>query len=107
LRNRLGDVLVLQGNLPEALTAYKASLAIDDKLAKADPSNAEWQSDLAASHGRLGQLLVRMGSRAEALEMFHKGRAIVVPLVTAAPDHAQFKASLANFDREIAALEQK
>jgi hypothetical protein len=34
--NRIGDVLE-QGSLPAALDSYKASLAIADRLAKADP----------------------------------------------------------------------
>jgi hypothetical protein len=52
-----------QGNLPEALENYRASLATGERLAKADHGNAGWQDDLAASHGKLGQLLVRMGCR--------------------------------------------
>ena len=44
--DRIGDVLRAQGNLPEALQAFNASLAIADQLAKADPSNAGWQRDL-------------------------------------------------------------
>ena len=40
-------MLVAQGKLPEALTAYRASLAIAERLAKADPGNAGWQRDLS------------------------------------------------------------
>ena len=36
----VGDVLVAQGNLPEALKSYRDGLAIRERLAKADPSNA-------------------------------------------------------------------
>jgi tetratricopeptide (TPR) repeat protein len=35
--NMVGDVLVAQGNLPEALKSYQASLAIRERLAKSDP----------------------------------------------------------------------
>jgi hypothetical protein len=35
-------VLVRQGNLPPALDKYLASLAIAQRLAKADPANADW-----------------------------------------------------------------
>ena len=48
--NKLGDVLVAQGQLADALTAYRASLAICERLAAADPSNAGWQRDLSVSH---------------------------------------------------------
>ena len=37
----IGDVQVAQGDLPAALTSYRASLAIRERLAKADPGNAE------------------------------------------------------------------
>jgi len=42
-------MLVAQGNLPEALTSYRDSLAIRDRLARADPGNAGWQRDLIVS----------------------------------------------------------
>jgi hypothetical protein len=51
--NKVGDVLVAQGNLPEALKSYRDSLAIVDRLAKADPGNAGWLRDLAVSYGRV------------------------------------------------------
>jgi hypothetical protein len=38
--DRVGDVLVPQGNLPEALTSFRDGLAIRDRLVKADPGNA-------------------------------------------------------------------
>jgi hypothetical protein len=51
----------------------------NERLAGADPANASWQVELAASHGQLGQLYVRMGEKAEARRMFERGRAIVAP----------------------------
>ena len=48
--DKVGDVLVAQGNLPEALKSYRDSLAIADRLAKADPGNADWQRDLSVSY---------------------------------------------------------
>jgi hypothetical protein len=46
LYNNLGDVLVSHGDLPGALQSYRDSLAIRERLAKADPGNAEWQFDV-------------------------------------------------------------
>jgi len=51
--NKVGDVLVAQGNLPGALASFKDSLAIRDRLAKADPNNAGWQRDVWVSYWRL------------------------------------------------------
>ena len=52
--NKLGDVRVAQGDLAGALRSYRDSLAITERLAKADPGNAEWQHDLSVSHERVG-----------------------------------------------------
>jgi len=45
-----------QGDLATALTSYRASLAIRERLAKADPGNAGWQRDLSVSHERIGDV---------------------------------------------------
>ena len=45
--DRFGDVLVEQGNLPAALDAYRADLAIAERIAKADPKNTEYVVALA------------------------------------------------------------
>ena len=50
---KIGNVLVAQGNLPEALKSFRDSLAIRDRLAKADPDNAGWQRDLSVSYAKL------------------------------------------------------
>ena len=47
--DKIGDVLVAQGNLPAALKSYRDDLAIAERLAKADPGNAGWQRDLSVS----------------------------------------------------------
>jgi hypothetical protein len=51
--NELGDVLVAQGNLAEALKSFRDRLAIRDRLAKAAPGNAGWQFDLVVSNWKL------------------------------------------------------
>jgi hypothetical protein len=51
---KIGDVLVTQSNLPEALKSYQADLAIADRLAKADPGNAGWRGDLSGCYGKIG-----------------------------------------------------
>jgi hypothetical protein len=46
----VGNVLVAQGDLAAALQAYRDSLGIRERLAKADPGNAGWQRDLSVSY---------------------------------------------------------
>ena len=77
--DKVANVLFAQGKLPEALTAYRDSLAIRERLAKADPANAGWQADLAASYGKLGRLHLKMEDKAEAMRLFKAGRAVVAP----------------------------
>jgi Flp pilus assembly protein TadD len=50
---KVGDVLVAQGNLPEALKAFRDSHNIFNRLAQADPGNAGWQGDLIVSYVKL------------------------------------------------------
>jgi hypothetical protein len=99
----VGDVLAEQGNLAEALQSFQDSLAIRDRLAKADPNNVLWQADLAASHGKLGKLYVRMGDRAEGRRMFEQGRAIVAPFAEKS-GHQTWIGYLKHFDADLAAL---
>src|SRR5688500_18277033 len=54
--NRQGDVLRTQGDLTGALAAYRESLAVSQRLAGADPSNAAWQRDLGVSYSKVGDV---------------------------------------------------
>ena len=62
------NVLVDQGNLPEALKAYRDSLAIAERLAQADPGNAGWQRDLWVSYNKVGEILMAQGDLSRRLE---------------------------------------
>ena len=83
--HRLGDVQVAQGNLAAALTSYRSSLAIRDRLAKADPGNAGWQRDLSVSHEKLGDVQVAQGNLAGALASYQHSLAIADRLAKADP----------------------
>ena len=72
----IGDVLVKQGNLPEALKSYRAGLAIGERLAGSDAGNADWQRDLSVSYDRVGDVLVKQGNLPEALKSYRAGLAI-------------------------------
>jgi hypothetical protein len=60
--NKIGDVLVAQGNLTAALKSFRDEFATADRLAKADPGNAEWQRDLSVSYRKIGNVLVDQGN---------------------------------------------
>ena len=81
--DKIGDVLVAQGKLDEALKAYRDSLAIAERLAAADRSNTRWQRDLSVSYNKVGDVLVAQGKLDEALK----------PTATASPSRERLAAA--------------
>ncbi|TAK22884.1 MAG: CHAT domain-containing protein [Chloroflexota bacterium] len=53
---RIGAVLLAQGDAPGALAAFRAALAIRERLAQQDPTNSQWQRDLQAVRRRIAHL---------------------------------------------------
>jgi hypothetical protein len=53
-----------QGDLAAALTSYQASLAIRERLAKADPGNAGWQRAILLFRTSNWPGLIRRGREA-------------------------------------------
>jgi tetratricopeptide (TPR) repeat protein len=54
--DRVGSVLLARGQIEDALKSYRDSLAIRERLATADPSNLQWQSDLQIAIVKVGSL---------------------------------------------------
>jgi tetratricopeptide (TPR) repeat protein len=86
--DEVGNVLVAQGNLRDALQAYRDSLAIRERLAKADPGNAGWQRDLSVSYNKFGDVLVAQGNLKDALQAYRDSLAIRERLAKADPGNA-------------------
>ncbi len=101
---KVGDVLMAQGNLAAALASYQDSLAIKDRLAKADPSNAGRERDLFVAYDKVGEVLVEQGNLAEAQKFFHDSLAIAERLTTADPSNAGWQRDLAISHGRIAEL---
>jgi hypothetical protein len=89
------------------LESYRASLAIAERLTKSDPGNAEWQRDLAVSHGRVAMVFAKQGEREQALAAFRKGRDIIIELKAAAPSKASLPKDLFWFDEQMGELEKR
>ena len=98
---KVGDVLVAQGNLTEALKSYRDSRAIFDTLTSSDPGNAGWQRDLSVSFAKIGNVLRTMNASAEALGTLRQGQAIMVRLTTMSPDNAIWQRDLAWFNQQL------
>src|SRR5205823_4219070 len=67
---RIGGVQTAQGDLAGALKSFQAALDIAQKLAAADPSNAQWQRDLSISYNKIGGVQTAQGDLAGALKSF-------------------------------------
>jgi hypothetical protein len=57
----VGDALVAQGKLPEALSAFQDCFAISERQAHMDPNNVGLQRDMSFSNERLGDVLLAQG----------------------------------------------
>jgi tetratricopeptide (TPR) repeat protein len=90
----LGDVLMRQGNLDEALKSYRDGLTIFERLAASDRSNAQWQRDLSVSYGRIGDVLVKQGKLDEALKSYRDGLAITEGLAASGRSNTQWQRDL-------------
>jgi tetratricopeptide (TPR) repeat protein len=91
---RVGDVLVAQGNLPEALKTFRDGLGIRERLAQSDPGNAGWQRDLSVSFERVGDVLVAQGNLGEALKSYRNDLAIAERLAQSDPGNAGWQRDL-------------
>ena len=73
---RIGDLLIELGKLPEALDNFRAALAVRERLAVLAPDNAGWQHDLSISYQKIAGVAGRAGKLPEALESYGAGIAI-------------------------------
>jgi hypothetical protein len=103
--DRIGDVLVAQGDGPGALAAYQAGLAIAAGLAKRDPANTEWQGDLSMSHMNIGNALRMFRYGPAALKSYQAGLAIAEDLTKRDPDNIQWQVDLSKFNFNLGTLE--
>jgi tetratricopeptide (TPR) repeat protein len=95
---------VAQGYLTEALKSYRESLAIRERLAKADPNNAGWQRDLSLSYEKVGDVLVAQGNLTEALKSHRESLAIRERLAKADPNNASWQRELAIINERLGAV---
>jgi tetratricopeptide (TPR) repeat protein len=84
-----------------------ASLAIGERLAKADPGNAGWQRDLSVSHDNIGDVQQAQGNLAAALTSYQASLAIRYRLAKADPGNAGWQRDLALSYSRVALIEKR
>jgi len=88
--SKLGNVLSRTGRRDEALTFYRQSLAMVERLASADPGNTEWQRDLSVAYNKIGDVLEQAGRDEEALAAYRADLVVSGKLVAANPNNTEW-----------------
>ncbi|BDG73246.1 tetratricopeptide repeat protein [Roseomonas fluvialis] len=92
--NRLGDVLLRQGQATAALDEYRKAMAIAERLVARDAGEAKWQWDLWASHNKVADVLEDQGDTTAALAEYGKALIIAARLAASDPGQADWQRDL-------------
>ncbi|MGH7944229.1 MAG: hypothetical protein ACREF9_04375 [Opitutaceae bacterium] len=92
--NRMGQTWERLGDSAKAREAYDKARSIIARLAADEPSNRQWQDDLAISHINIGNMLGQ-GDQAKALEEYRAALSISERLAAQDPDNAKWQRKLA------------
>ncbi len=92
---RVGNVQKEQGDLAGALKSFSDSLAIAERLAKAEPRNMEWQRDLSVSFNKLSDVRKEQGDLTGALTSYRDSLEIRDRLATSDPSNEGWQRDLA------------
>ncbi len=91
---KLGDVLLMQGNLAAAQSSYQDDLVIAERLAAADLGNVARQRDLSVSYVKVGNVQMAQRHIAAALTAYQNGLAIAEQLATSDPNNVEWQRDL-------------
>ena len=90
----LHDALKNDTRLGTRLALLRAAEAALTRLAAADPTNTDWQYDLAVSQIKIGEHLLSQGNAQAALQTCRQARASAERLVAAAPSNIDWQRAL-------------
>jgi tetratricopeptide (TPR) repeat protein len=93
--DEIAKTYAVQGDTAKWDEAAQKGLAIVERLAHADPADAQWQRNLFLSYHRIGDVRLAEGNLAEALKFYRDGLAIVDRLVKSDPSTALWQSDLA------------
>jgi tetratricopeptide (TPR) repeat protein len=93
--DEIAKTYAVQGDTAKWDEAAQKGLAIVERLAHADPADAQWQRNLFLSYHRIGDVRLAEGNLAEALKFYRDGLAIVDRLVKSDPSNALWQSDLA------------
>ena len=91
---KIGDILKARGDLVQALESYQDGLAVANRIAKADPKNAEWQHKITLIYIKVGEVFMAQGNFAEALKSYRDGLAGADLLAKSDPENGGWQQTL-------------
>ena len=94
-------MLQAQGKLEAAQAAFGEALAISRHLTEQDPSNADWQRDLAVACWRIAHLEAKAGRHAAAVLLYEEASRIFGVLAERAPGFVQWAKEKENVESDL------
>ena len=95
IANRRADLFMQRGDLASAEQAYRAALAVRERLAAEDPGNVDRQRNLSISHDNIGKVLNARGDMVGAERAHRASLAVAEQLVAIDPSNARWQRDLA------------
>ena len=92
---KVAEAIRDRGSKDEALAEFRASLAIAERLAAANPNDLILQNDVALNQDRIGTILKDQGDTEGALAAFRVMLAISEALTAKEPDNGRWRRNLA------------
>ncbi|MBZ5607940.1 MAG: protein kinase [Acidobacteriia bacterium] len=94
VHKKIGALLLLQRDAEHALVEYNAAIALDEDVARRDPSDARSRLNLSYGYSDRGSVLVQLQRLPEAIESYRKAEAIRLAQATADPSDSRSRSSL-------------
>ncbi|HMN97050.1 MAG TPA: serine/threonine-protein kinase [Phycisphaerales bacterium] len=102
-----GEMLLNAGRSEAALQDFRHASEALRSLLEIEPSNGDWQRELAICQRWSGHALERLGRVAEARASLDVGRRILDELVTFAPEQVRWQVDLGWMEWELARFEKR
>jgi tetratricopeptide (TPR) repeat protein len=103
-RETLGDILKHEANIDGALSEYRESLALTERLSNIDRSNIELRLALMRAYDRVANAIAYLGHGDEAIEIYAKGLRAALELGRISPERNDWPGTRSLLDSLVMAL---
>jgi eukaryotic-like serine/threonine-protein kinase len=95
MQSKIADAFLMGGDALSAARYYRLALNLAQEILKADPTNAEFEQNVAGDHASLGITLVMAGQVADGLEELRVGEKILEHVLARDPHNGEMRSGLA------------